>query len=245
MRGSNDPPAAPQAQASGASAEADHVTCQPPRVVVDGIAQLGLRRGKTQQHVGPGVRRLQGPQQLRVARQPPPQRGIVHVRLDRRRPTLPNLPVHHPRSKLAMRGKCSHPAVRRGRVYASIVNVVVSFHGGDDAVTELDASLRSNPALADVRVRRGRAEIRPGQLGAGEVLTFLATDVALPVVLTAIYDFFKARRRSRPAEQARVVLTRTDLPDGTRQTELRLEGPMDAAVAAVQSALDEAPPPGR
>ncbi|MFD0579670.1 hypothetical protein [Dactylosporangium darangshiense] len=109
-----------------------------------------------------------------------------------------------------------------------------------DVVAQLDVALRGNPALAGVEVRRGRAGVGAGELGAGEVVTFLATDVTLPLVLNAIYDFFKARRRSRPAERARVVLTRTDLPDGTRRTEMTLDGPAEAVVAAVRAALSEA-----
>jgi hypothetical protein len=123
--------------------------------------------------------------------------------------------------------------------YAPAVIVVVNIDGGgNDVVTQLDGSLRSNPKLAGVEVRRGRAEVRPGDLGVGDVLTFLATDVTLPLVLSAIYDFLKARLRSRPAERVRVGLKRTDLPDGTRQTEMTLEGPADVVVAAVQKALE-------
>lgn len=124
-------------------------------------------------------------------------------------------------------------------VYAPSVIVVVDVDGGaGDVVSQLDGSLRSDPRLAGVDIQRGRAEVRQGDLGGHDVLTFLATDVMLPLVLSAIYDFFKARLRSRPGERVRVRLRRTDLPDGTRQTELALDGPGDVVLAAVRQALE-------
>ncbi|MBX6751876.1 MAG: hypothetical protein IRY85_19825 [Micromonosporaceae bacterium] len=113
--------------------------------------------------------------------------------------------------------------------------------GHDDAVEGLESWLRDRPDLGDVEIRRGRAPIRPGELGAAEILTFIATSVALPFVINAIYDFFRSRRRTRPAERARVVLIRVDLPAGERRVALDVEGPADTVIKAVQEALD-APP---
>jgi hypothetical protein len=121
------------------------------------------------------------------------------------------------------------------------VRVVVSVDGpvDDDVVAQLDARLRSSPALTGVEVRRGRAEIGSGELGATEVVTFLATNVALPLVLTAIYDFFRDRRRSHPADSARVTLTRTDVAGVGRTAQLRLEGPAETVVEVARKALEE------
>jgi hypothetical protein len=119
------------------------------------------------------------------------------------------------------------------------MRVVMDVDGSGGVVTQLHADLRRRPGLAQVDVRRGRAEVGEGELGAGEVLTFLATEVSLPLVLNAVYDFFRDRRRSQRAEQVRVRLTRTDLPDGTRTVDFELHGPADAAVSAVRAAFGE------
>jgi hypothetical protein len=105
------------------------------------------------------------------------------------------------------------------------MRVVVGVDGDDDLAGSLESWLRDSPELTDVQISQGRGEVRPGELGAVEVLTFVATNVALPLILTAVYDFFARRRRSRPAERARVVVTRTDLPGGARQVQLEFEGP--------------------
>lgn len=124
-----------------------------------------------------------------------------------------------------------------------IVQVAVHVDGHDDAVAELEAWLRAQPDLDEVDLRRGRAPVEPGELGAAEILTFVATSVALPLVLNAIYDFFRSRCRTRPAERARVVLTRIDLPNGRRWVELDVDGPADAVVQVVRQAF-EVPPDG-
>ncbi len=105
------------------------------------------------------------------------------------------------------------------------MRVVVGVDGDDDVVARLDSWLRDRPALADVQISRGRCEVEPGELGAVEVLTFVASDVALPLILSAMYDFFRDRRRSRPTERPRVVVTRTDLPTGAHQVRWEIEGP--------------------
>lgn len=119
------------------------------------------------------------------------------------------------------------------------VRVVVGVDGGDDdVVAQLDAWLRSRSALAGVEVRRGRAQVGPDELGAAEIVTFLATNVALPLVLAAIYDFFRDRRRSRPAELVQVRLTRTDLPGVGCSVALELNGPAEQVVEVARKALE-------
>ena len=104
------------------------------------------------------------------------------------------------------------------------MRVVIDVDGDDDVVGSLEAWLRDGPGLTDVRISRGRGEVTSGELGTVEVLTFMATDVALPLILNSVYDFFQGRRRTRPAERARVVVTRTDLPGGARQVRWEIEG---------------------
>ncbi|MFC7248190.1 hypothetical protein ACFQO7_37505 [Catellatospora aurea] len=118
------------------------------------------------------------------------------------------------------------------------MQIEMGVDGDGDVVAQLNAWLASRPDLAGMDVRRARATVVPGQLGAVEVLAFLATEVTLPLVLNAVYDFFRSRRRSRPAERARVTVTWTDHPDGTRTTMLDLDGPADAVVEAAHAALE-------
>lgn len=118
------------------------------------------------------------------------------------------------------------------------MRVVADVSGADDVVAQLDSWLRDTPALAGVEVCRGRGEVGPGELGAAEVLTFVASDVVLPLVLAAVYDFFRNRRRSQPAERPRVLLTRTDLPSGARRVELEVEGPPEVVVNVACKALE-------
>lgn len=126
------------------------------------------------------------------------------------------------------------------------MRVLVAVEGGGVAVIgQLVDSLRRRPELAQIEIARGRVEVRSGQLGATEVLTFVTSNVILPLVLAAIYDFFRDRRRSRPAERPRVVLTRTDLPDGYRRVELNIEGPQKAVVELARTMLEAPESDGR
>jgi len=111
--------------------------------------------------------------------------------------------------------------------------------GDDNVLSLLEDALRSRSALDAADVRRRRTDIKPGHMGGGEVLTFFLTDVSLPLLLNAVYDFFKARRRSRPAERVCVTVTRTDHPNGARSIELRLDGPAEVALDAVRDAFSE------
>lgn len=118
------------------------------------------------------------------------------------------------------------------------MRVVMEIEGDGDLIGRLHDSLRDRPDLTRVEVSRGRAEVRPGELGAAQVLAFVASNVMLPLVLAAVYDFFRDRRRARPAERPRVVLIRTDLPGGARRVELDIEGPQEAAIELARTALE-------
>jgi hypothetical protein len=124
------------------------------------------------------------------------------------------------------------------RLYAQAMQVRVEVYGGaDDELGQLERWLRSARTFDQLEVARGRAEIGPGELGAIEVLIFVATDVLLPLAVQGIYDFLRHRRRIRHSDDIRVRLTRTDLADGRRMVELDVEGTVDATVAMVRDAL--------
>lgn len=133
-------------------------------------------------------------------------------------------------------------AVARGGVggsrYARWMRVRVEVSGGaDDELGQLEQWLHSDRDLDVLEVQRGRAEIGSGELGAAEVLLFVASDVMLPMAVEALYDFVRSRRRVRPADNVRLRLTRVDLPDGGRVVELEVDGSAEAAVAMVRDAL--------
>lgn len=86
-------------------------------------------------------------------------------------------------------------------------------------------------------MRRERVEVAPDELGAVEVLVFVATDVLLPVAIQVLYDYVRDRRRVSPGRPVQVTLTRVDHPDGAREVELDAEGPPDAVIAMVRDAL--------
>ena len=123
--------------------------------------------------------------------------------------------------------------------YARVVRIVMDVDGDGDVVSRLEFwLLHRRQDLAGTDIRRGRAGVRPGDLGGAEVLEFLANEVSLPLLLAAVYDFFRDRRRSRPAEKTRVTLTRTDLPDGTRTVTLSLDASPESAIRAARQALE-------
>jgi hypothetical protein len=83
-----------------------------------------------------------------------------------------------------------------------------------------------------VRTVRSAGEVAQGALGAVEVLQFLGEDVALPVLLAALQQYVTERLRGPRRGGLRFEAVRTDLPDGTRRTELTMEGqPKDIATA--------------
>ncbi|GIH08853.1 hypothetical protein Rhe02_69200 [Rhizocola hellebori] len=106
----------------------------------------------------------------------------------------------------------------------------------DEGLAELLAFLQADSRLDDATVQRGQPAVRPGSLGAPEVLEFIATDALLPLAVQALYDFLRGRVRGG-SDKARLVLTRTDLPDGTRRVEVEFTGTPEAAVEMVRDAL--------
>ena len=106
----------------------------------------------------------------------------------------------------------------------------------DGELADLQAFLRQDPRLDDVRLERGRPAVPPGTLGVAEVLEIVATNVGLGLVANALWDYMRTRLR-RPG--TRLMLTRTDLPDGTRHTEVDFSGSAEAAEQIVRDALED------
>jgi hypothetical protein len=109
--------------------------------------------------------------------------------------------------------------------------------GQADELRRIDTAVRAKLQAHDVQVDRVVAELEQGALGVSEVLQFLGENVLLPVVVQALYDHVSKRLRQPGGDDLKVVLTRTDLPDGARQAHLTLEGEA-RDVAAVLKELE-------
>ncbi|PGH44709.1 hypothetical protein COO58_09940 [Micromonospora sp. WMMA1996] len=101
-------------------------------------------------------------------------------------------------------------------------------------LAELETYLSRDPRLDDVRLQRGRPAVPPGALGVVEVLEFVASNVSLGLVVNALWDFVRGNLR-RP--ETRLLLTRTDLADGTRRVEIDFTGSAEAAERIARDAL--------
>ncbi|GAB3835739.1 hypothetical protein ACFPIJ_33630 [Dactylosporangium cerinum] len=117
------------------------------------------------------------------------------------------------------------------RIEAELVDDV------DGGLVELLGALQADPGLEAAEPRRGQTAVRSDELGTAEVVELIATDVLLPMVVQALYDFLSSRVR-RGSETAKIVVTRTDLPDGERRVEITLDGSSEAAVEVVRRALE-------
>src|SRR5262245_47528890 len=107
--------------------------------------------------------------------------------------------------------------------------------GRSDDVRRLEQALRDDVRLDSLAVERERVEIPPDELGAVEVLVFVATNVLLPLAIQVIYDYVKNRHRTSPGQSMRVRLVRVDHPNG-RAVEVNVDGPPDAVIAMIRDA---------
>ena len=108
----------------------------------------------------------------------------------------------------------------------------------DSGLTELEAYLRHDPRMDHTPITRGRPIVPPTSLGAAEVLELIGSNLALGVIANALYDFLRHRVRAGGAEKdARLRLTRTDLPDGVRQVEIEYSGSAATVERIVRDAL--------
>ncbi|MFE1951122.1 hypothetical protein ACFW9D_11705 [Streptomyces sp. NPDC059524] len=111
------------------------------------------------------------------------------------------------------------------------MEVVVSIKGGQgDELGLLERTLKQQLAPQGIRVVRTVSPAPQGALGATDVLQFLGENVALPVLVQEVSAYVKQRFWPARGRQVECELIRTDLPDGTRRTQLIVKGePKDAA----------------
>lgn len=113
------------------------------------------------------------------------------------------------------------------------MRILLSIEGGlADELGTLERAVKDDLRRQGVRTVRTTGEVEQGALGAVEVLQFLGENVALPVVLAALHQYVTDRLRGPRRGGLKFEVVRTDLPDGTRRTELTMEGePKDVAAA--------------
>ncbi|GAA0479503.1 MULTISPECIES: hypothetical protein [Streptomyces] len=115
------------------------------------------------------------------------------------------------------------------------MDVVVTIEGGRaDELGSLERAVKNKLKPQGVRTVRTVSEVQQGALGAVEVLQFLGENVALPIVLQALYDYTAQRLWQPKRADLKIHAVRTDLPDGTRRTELILEGKAKDVTAALK-----------
>jgi hypothetical protein len=120
------------------------------------------------------------------------------------------------------------------------MEIVIEVSGGqDDELARIQDDLHERGGIAGGRVVRSPATIREGTLGVEQILIFAGQNVALPLLVQALYDYLKSRRRTRSAANLKMTLARTDLPDGARRVELTLEGAAEDVIEAACKELGE------
>ena len=105
------------------------------------------------------------------------------------------------------------------------MEVAIEVSGGQDDELEQVRDDLLGQDVTRAKIVLGRGTVEDGELGAEQVLMFIGQNVALPLVVQALYDYLTRRRRTTSASRLRITLTRTDLPGDVRRTELTLEGP--------------------
>ncbi|WBB69080.1 hypothetical protein [Micromonospora sp. WMMD812] len=105
------------------------------------------------------------------------------------------------------------------------MEVVVKIEGGRaDELGSLERAVKTDLRAQGVRTVRTVGQVEQGALGAREVLQFVGESVMLPVLLQSLYDYVTQRLREPRRANLKFHAVRADLPDGTRRTELTLEG---------------------
>jgi len=113
------------------------------------------------------------------------------------------------------------------------MEIAIEVSGGQDNELERVRDALQGQDIAKARISLVRGSIKDGALGVEQVLLFIGQDVAVPLMVHALYDYLTRRRRTPSASRLRIALARTDLPGGVHRTELAIEGPADEVVEAV------------
>lgn len=115
------------------------------------------------------------------------------------------------------------------------MDIVVTIEGGRaDELGSLERAVKNKLRAQGVRTVRTVSEPERGALGAVEVLQFLGENVALPVFLQVLYEYASQRLGQPKRADLKVHAVRTDLPDGTRRTEIVFEGKAKDIAAALK-----------
>ncbi|WP_330231649.1 hypothetical protein OHA40_03615 [Nocardia sp. NBC_00508] len=115
------------------------------------------------------------------------------------------------------------------------MDVVVKIEGGRaDELRRIETAVREELEEQGFQVDRSVTEIEQGALGAVEVLQFFGENVMLPVLVQALYDYVVYRLREPDGDTVEVHAIRTDLPDGTRRSELTLVGEAKGVAAVLE-----------
>lgn len=105
------------------------------------------------------------------------------------------------------------------------MDVTLEIHGGrGDELQIFEAELREDLEEQGIQVDFTVADPEPGALGAMEIITFLTDELMLPVLVQMISDYVSQRIHQPDGADLKARITRTDLPDGTKHTELTVEG---------------------
>ncbi|MEV0601780.1 hypothetical protein AB0I82_21100 [Streptomyces sp. NPDC050315] len=115
------------------------------------------------------------------------------------------------------------------------MDIVVNIEGGRaDELGSLERAVKNKLKAQGVRTVRTVSEVEQGALGAVEVLQFMGENVLLPVFLQALYEYASQRLGQPKRADLKVSAVRTDLPDGTRRTEIVFEGKAKDVAAALK-----------
>lgn len=118
------------------------------------------------------------------------------------------------------------------------MEIAIEISGGQDDELEQVRDALQEQDISRARIVLSRGTIKDGTLGAEQVLLFIGQDVALPLVVHALYDYLTRRRRTLSASRLRITLARTDLPGDVHRTELTIMGSADEVVEAVCKELE-------
>ncbi len=98
-----------------------------------------------------------------------------------------------------------------------------------DLITQLQSALRADPQFRGAEIRVAASTPAQGTLGAHEILIFAGQDVALPLLVHALYDQIVSLKK-RAGRSLKLAVTRHDLADGSRQGMLSIEGSADDVI---------------
>jgi hypothetical protein len=107
-----------------------------------------------------------------------------------------------------------------------------------DLITQLQSALRTDPRFRGAEIRVDASTPAQGTLGAHEILIFVGQDIALPLLVHALYDQIVSLK-NRAGRSLKLTMTRHDLADGSRQGTLSIEGSPDDVIHVLATADED------